>query len=337
MRSRASASVDLLRLLLSYTKGQGLDRRQILSAASFDAELLKDREARIPFKQYQAVWISAAELSRDEDFGLHFGEAARHFPAGHLLNAVMMNSPTVSEALERFFRFHGLMSDAVVPQLKNADEHVRIVVEQTDPGMQLYRHYNEANLCVILTFMRSLSDRQLLPMQVCFTHAAPADPSEHERIFGCELHFGQTTNQLLLERELLDQPLQFADPELLEGVERLAEQRLARSTSKPGWAQKAERSILRSLLDGSKPAVEAVAHDLAVSVRHLQGQLKDEGSTYQQVLDQVRKDLALDYLEQEELSLGEVAFLLGYAEQSAFNHAFKRWTGSTPKQAREKT
>ena len=84
------------------------------------------------------------------------------------------------------------------------------------------------------------------------------------------------------------------------------------------------------ILDGKKPSAEEVAGDLAVGIRYLQGQLKDEGTTYQQVLDGVRKELAMDYLGQGDVSLYEVAFLLGFSEQSTFNHAFKRWTGTTP-------
>ena len=117
----------------------------------------------------------------------------------------------------------------------------------------------------------------------------------------------------------------------------MAQDRLDRCTRPLGWALKTERSILRTLLGGEKPEIESVARDLVVSVRNLQGSLKNEGTTYKHVLDRVRLELAKDYLGQDDLSLCQVAFLLGYAEQSAFNHAFKRWTGSTPMDYRSRS
>jgi AraC-like DNA-binding protein len=335
MESLASVSTDLVRLLLEYAATQGLRAGVLLAGAGLDRSTLEDREARVPFARYQALWLAAAEQSADPDFGLHFGEAARHFPAGHLLGAVMLNSPTVGEALTRFCRLHGLLGDAVAPRLDRGVAPARLVVEPTDPALTLTRHYDEANLTVLLTFTRRLCADQVRPVAAWFAHEPPTDRAELARVFGCPLHFGQRRNELHLDPGLLDTPLRHADPDLLEMVERLAEERLARSTTPPGWTQRAERSILRTLLTGeSKPTVEAVARELAVSVRHLQGRLKDEDITYQQVLDRVRRELAEDYLRRDDLSLCEVAFLLGYGEQSAFNHAFKRWTGQTPRQFR---
>ncbi len=334
METGASASVDLVNLLLEYTTARGMSTDALIKAAGIDRALLAEREARIQFEQYQKLWHTAVEQSRDPDFGLHFGEAARDFPAGHLLGAVMMNSPTVGEALRRFSRYHGLMSDAVAPRLESSEEHHCISVQQRTPALRLDRHYNEANLCVILTFARKLCRQPMRLREVRFTHARPADTKEHNRIFDCPTRFGQQANQMLLDGQMLDWPLRHADPDLLVMVEQMAGERLERSTTAPGWEQRAERSILRTLLEGGKPAIEVVALDLAVGVRHLQLQLKDEGTTYQQVLDRVRRELALDYLERQDLTLCEIAFLLGYSDQSAFNHAFKRWTGQSPKDYR---
>jgi AraC-like DNA-binding protein len=85
-------------------------------------------------------------------------------------------------------------------------------------------------------------------------------------------------------------------------------------------------------MQGEKPIADAVALDLAISTRHLQSKLKAEGTTYRHLLDQVRKELALDYLKRPEMTMFDIAFLLGFSEQSTFNHAFKRWTGSSPKE-----
>jgi AraC-like DNA-binding protein len=305
-------------------------------SAGIDAGILENRELRIPFGQVQALLQHAADACGDPDLGLHFGEMSRSFPPGHLLNAVMTNSPDVAGALERFFRFHGLMSDAVIPRLERSGEHADIVIEPAQPGFVIGRHYLDTSLAACAGFLEKLGGKRIRPVEVRFAYETPVDTTGHRRIFSCPLRFREPVSQLRFESRFLDRPLPHADRELLISLEQMAEERLARSAAPPGWAVKTRRSILRTLLGGDRPAVETVARDLAVSVRHLQGQLKAEETTYKQVLDTVRLDLARDYLERDDLSLCEVAFLLGYAEQSSFNHAFKRWTGATPMEYRSR-
>ena len=334
MKSGASASSDLLRLLLSYLSSRGLEPRELIQAAGIDAASLADRELRIPFAQFGLILRQAAEACADPDLGLHFGEMARRFPPGHLLYTVMMNSPNVSGALERFFRFHALMSDAVIPRVERSGEHADILIEPAQPGFTIGRPYLDTSLAASMVFLEKLDGRHVRPIEACFAYKAPPDKREHRRLFSCPLRFDQQVSRLRFESGLLDRPLQHADPDLLKSLERIAQKRLARATATPAWVRKTQRSIIRTLLAGDQPAVEAVARDLAVSVRHLQTQLKAEESTYKQVLDTVRLDLAKDYLNKDDLSLCEIAFLLGYTEQSSFNHAFKRWTGTTPMQYR---
>lgn len=335
MGSRPSASIDLVGLLVSYLEKFGFHADEALAEAGLDSALLVKREQRIPFEQYLKIWKSVAEMSGDIDFGLHFGEAASRFPSGHLLNAVMMNSPSVKEALERFFRFHGLMSDAVLPRIQLVEDDAIVTIEQAEPEVRLGRQYNEANLCTILSFIRKLSEFTVKPIEVWFTHSMPSNVAEHKRIFGCPLAFEQAENRLLLSREVLSRQLRHADPELLEMVARVAGARLEKISTSAGWMHKVEKAILSALLDGGKLQADTIAGNLAVSRRLLQRKLQEEGITFQQVLDKVRKEVALDYLEHREASLAEIAFLLGFSEQSAFNHAFKRWTGSTPGEYRK--
>jgi AraC-like DNA-binding protein len=334
MKSTASASGDLLGLLLSYLSSRGLEPREVIQAAGIDAASLTNRELRIPFEQVESLLRQAADACADPDLGLHFGELARRFPSGHLLYVVMMNSPDVAGALERFFRFHALMSDVLIPRLERAGEHAEILIEPAQPGFAIGRPYIDTSLAACAVFLEKLGGKPVRPIEVRFAYPAPADTTEHRRLFACPLRFDQPVSRLRLDSHLLDRSLQHADQELLKSLEQMAQRRLVRTSAPPGWATKTQRSILRTLLGGSRPAVETVARDLAVSVRQLQGRLKAEETTYKQVLDAVRLDLAKDYLQKDELSLCEVSFLLGYAEQSSFNHAFKRWTGVTPMEYR---
>jgi AraC-like DNA-binding protein len=116
-----------------------------------------------------------------------------------------------------------------------------------------------------------------------------------------------------------------ADAPLLDTLARFAEQRLASATEP--WSTRVRDVVLAQ---GGRVSLARVAKSMALSPRTLQSRLDGEGTSCKQILDDVRKELALGYLERDDLSLSEIAFLLGYSEQSAFNHAFKRWTGHSP-------
>jgi AraC-like DNA-binding protein len=123
----------------------------------------------------------------------------------------------------------------------------------------------------------------------------------------------------------------------LVSLEPLAQRLLEGLYPPDSWTDRVVRLLGGMLVAGSRPSLDAVARELAVSPRSLQKSLKTEGASYQRLLDRVRQEIAIDSLGDPDLSLCDVAFLLGFAEQSAFNHAFKRWTGSSPRQYREKT
>ncbi len=96
------------------------------------------------------------------------------------------------------------------------------------------------------------------------------------------------------------------------------------------WTNRVIAYISREIIQGRKTDIVTVAKELAVSSRSLQAKLQKEGTTFRDCLDQVKKQIALDYLARPDSNLVDVAFLLGYSEQSSFNHAFKRWTGASP-------
>ncbi len=134
----------------------------------------------------------------------------------------------------------------------------------------------------------------------------------------------------MIKEEDLDLPTFLANPTLLERLEGLAQDMLAQVDTKAIWSDQVGRLIGQTLLSGGKPSLNTVAHELAISARHLQNKLRDEGTTYRELLEQLRKETALRHLQAPEASVCEIALLLGFSDQSAFTHAFKRWTGRNP-------
>jgi AraC-like DNA-binding protein len=327
---RLTVSAYLTRSLLGHAAKQGIDSQGICRHAGLPADALDDLEARIPARVFESIWNEVVRRSQDGSFGLHLGAGGELFKDGYVLRTVMLNCPTLGDGIDRFCRYHGLLADFVNPKLDCEGERAKIVLQPVRAEVALDRHHAEAVLAAIASLLRSLVEGGVSLVQVWFGHPQPGAADELQRFFGCPLRFRAPLNALVFAREDLARPLAMADPELLATLEELVQTRLARLQATGRWAAKVRAWFGRALPRGEKPSIASVARELGVSGRLLQSRLKQEGTSYQKLLDQVREDLAIGYLKKGDVTLCELAFLLGYSEQSAFNHAFKRWTGSTP-------
>ncbi|HMB22349.1 MAG: AraC family transcriptional regulator [Chloroflexota bacterium] len=327
-RSKVTASVDLLNILLHFASSRGLDMGKIKAAT--EQALEKRSDSRIPIKQLDAVWKEIVRQSDDPNFGLHLGEAADQQTSGGILFSVMMNCATVGNALEKQIRYHALSTDLIQLRLQEQGKYVRYIWEEMDSEIELDRHYIETVFCGVVFPLRRLTQNKVRPVEIHFKYPKPADISEHQRIFDCSLRFDCLQNELILPCADLAQPIFLANPQLLDQLEAFAQEMLIRLYPPDTWSDRVGHSINKSLLRGEKPALDSVAYELALSPRQLQNKLRQEGTTYQVLLDQIRRETALKYLNESDITICDIAFLLGFSEQSAFNHAFKRWTGANP-------
>ncbi len=331
--SDGTVSTDLVRILLGgapLAQGAVAD---ILEQAGIDPSLLGRSHERIPVQQLVIIWTELERAADDPNLGLHLGELRHGLPTGHVLFSVMLNSPSLGQALERYCRYHDIMGDFVKPALVVRGA-TTIMGLSTRAEAVLHRQHVECIFSLLATILSHLSGAPFKG-EVRFAHGRPADISEHLRVFGPSVCFDQPNNELALESAYLDQPIAAADEELLRVVERYAQRLLGRIQPATEWSSKVAELLSRNLCDG-RLSLPRVARLLGLGQRSLQGRLKEEGTTYQAVLDNVRRQLAQAYLEEDALSLAEIAFLLGFADQSAFNHAFRRWTGDSPIRFRER-
>lgn len=331
----STASIDLTGMLLRYASRIGLEIQEICEGIAFDPSSLAEPGTRVSVEKFNALWEAVVLRSGDKDFGLHFGEAAQEFFGGHVLFSVMMNCPTVGDALEKFFRYHSLMADIHEMRINRKGTYASVRLEALQPGVRLHRHHSEAVLSIVVTVLRRLSETGIDPAEVRFAHPEPEDVTEHKRIFRSPLLFRQPGNQMLIKTKDLALPIFLADPDLLEALERFAHERVAELYGRDGWADRVTQAIDKMLSRGERPGIEPTAKGLAVSPRQLQSMLKAEGVTYQQLLDRIRQEMAVRYLRKPEVTICDIAFLLGFSEQSAFNHAFRRWTGKSPGEYRK--
>jgi AraC-like DNA-binding protein len=331
--SDGTISTDMVRILLGGALLAKSELAEILRLAGIEASQLNRPQNRISTRQLGVLWTEMERASGDPNLGLHLGELRDGLPSGHVLFSAMLNSSTLGHALARYCRYHDIMADFVQPQL-TARGSTTVLSIAARGRVSLHRQHVECIFCLLVSMLHHLS--AVRPnVRVRFAHRRPDDISEHLRIFGPAVQFGQRSNELVFERRFLERPIASADEELLAVLERYAERLLRKIRLAATWSGRVADLLGRTLCDGT-PRLAEVARALAISQRGLQGKLKDEGTTYQAVLDNVRQELATAYLEDDRLSLAEIAFLLGFADQSAFNHAFRRWTGDSPLRHRER-
>lgn len=318
-----TASVAYLRALLDYTQARDLPVERLLSGQLIE---LQDKDARLTEAACAGLFDRAATLLADDALGLHVGETIR---PGHygVLGYLAMNCATLGEALARLNRYQALVLDIGPMQVSSVTDALRL--SWNPDSVQPYRQLAEFNLCGLVTFARWISGRDDRPRRIEFNYPAPADQAEHERVFGCELLFERPCYAITLPVEWLSRPLAQPDPAMRTLMLRLAEKQMLGLARSDDPLARARGLIAQQLSEGDLTLAQ-LARQLDMNPRTLQRRLKDEGLGYTQLVDSVRHQLAERYLADPELDLNDLAYLLGFSEQSAFQRAFKRWKGQSP-------
>jgi AraC-like DNA-binding protein len=237
----------------------------------------------------------------------------------------------LAEALARLERYHASVYDVNPVQVRVHPDRVVLSwgTDRGRPGALV----DETAIASLVQLARDMTGRFLAVSRVAFVNPAPADLTPYTDFFGGEVLFDQPATEVHLQHEQLQLPLRRSDPALLALLDTQAEQLLAQVAALPAEVE-AWRRRLVPLIREARPTLAALADTLHMSARTLQRRLSDQGLSFQQLLDDTRRHLAEGHLAEARLDLAEIALLLGYSEQSAFQRAFKQWTGSTPAQWR---
>jgi AraC-like DNA-binding protein len=321
------------RALIQACERLGVDTESLLRTVGIDRQRLEDPDARLLSSEVGALWAKAYELSGDPVLSLHAAEAC---PLGayKVIDFMASCARTVGEAFGCAARYFKLVNTAVRLSIDEAGEPVTFDVagEGTGPA-GVSRAYAEYCFAAFVLHVRAATGVEFAVQRVTFSHLRPPDVSEHERIFGCPVRFGEERNRLHLDRAAWDAPAAGGHQGVLGVLIEHADLLLSRLPSGPGLVERARRAV-GERLRGGDPSLESVARELGMSERSLQRHLREHGYTFNALADEVREGMARLYLEQPDMALAEIGYLLGFADQSTFHRAFKRWTGRTPKQAR---
>jgi len=314
------------RVFLTGLAGLGYDKTALLSAAGVTAAQMEDPDGRVPCMSIPALIGQAMRTRPTTNLGI---KVAAQTPIGafQLLDYLIVTCQNVSQGIRQLARYLRLSEAPFSVEIHDDEDPVRIVYVGIQDSFTA-----EFEIALAIFHLRREAESRLQPEYACFTHT-PDDLNEAEQLLGCPMRTQRPWLGLALSRQSWELPLRRRDAVLQSLLLRNADE-IADRLPKPNDVVSDLRRILLSRLAQGDSNIESVARSMGTSVRSLQRRLTYRGSSYQDVLDSIRREAAGQYLSDRALSISEVGYLLGYSEPAAFHRAFKRWHGSTPHEFR---
>jgi len=344
MASGATAATELLNPFLRLVRAQGrvAERRlleragPLLASVGVDQDALSRPNARIPHAAVMALLRVVVEVLDDPAAGLHAGIGAQADDFG-LYEYVVRSAPTLGLSVRCSERYLALLHEGAELELA-VDGERALLVYRLSRGLTAPSGVHEFVISALLAGTKRYLGPRALPSELRFEHAAPPYRAELERAVGTVVRFEQSHTALVFPAAALDLPMAHADAGLHATLCRYADQLLAQlSTHKP--VAHRVRSLLRErIVEGehAQATLPSVASALRTSARSLRRKLEHEGTSHSDLVDDVRRELAIGFLAQAELDLSQIAFRLGFAYSPAFHRAFRRWYGMGPSDYRRR-
>lgn len=327
-----AASVALA--LIDYAVTRGVNRNELLGASGLSANQLTDRDARLPLVRYAAAMRAAKSLSGDEAFALHFGEAV-DLADMSVVGLLGRSAQTASDGLGLINRYSRLVIDVACPgqdRFEFRRDGGLLWTIDTRENASSFPELTESTFARIVAMARRQVGGNAIKA-VHVTHASPPHASEYAQVFRAPVTFASDRNALLFDHTWEHQPIKlqprYAMNLLAPHAETLLE-KLDTSASMHGRVE----SVLLPILHTRESRREVVATKLGMSAATLRRRLKSEDTTFEAIIDDLRRKMAIYYLSSKHLSVGETAYLVGFSDVASLSRAVRRWTGRTPGELR---
>ena len=325
--------------IIRFGAQQGVDSSELLSLVNRNFTELDDEDLRFESAVYNRVLEKALDLSGDPYFGLHLGEYLSLSAAG-LISQIVQTSRTIREALDHLVAFANLGCRSLPFSLERLDGDWILAVHPAEiwwhQSPASVRHTIDAVLVFTIREYHNLTLQQRHPLAVHLSYERPEKFMAYEKVFGSPVRFAMPFSGVVIGDQQMDQKIITSDYRLLQVLVQHAQTRLAQWNRQLDFFTLVRNSIV-NMVKPQFPTIEQVAANLNISVRTLQRRLKAEGYTFKTVVEELKKQFALDYLTEDRLSVKEIAHLLDYADASAFIRSFKRWQGMTPLEFRARS
>lgn len=332
-----SVSASYAKTLIDFAAVKGADRAALHQRAEIDPEALQDPDGRIPFGKLRALMTAAKDLCRDPAFALLFGADPILYETT-IVGLIIRSCETMGEAIREFSRYARL-----VIEIDDGSAAERFAVVRSGAGIWLedrrgdaagFPELTEATFArLICDSLRMFAGRPNFFKAVEVAHAAPAHSADYERILQAPVAFSAGRNAVLVDAAWFDEKPPTANRYSFGVFSRHAEALLAQLEGAKSVRGAVEKHLITTLHKGDV-AMPAVAARLNMSAPTLYRRLREEGVTFDAVLDDLRFKMAAHYLNQKNVSVSEAAYLVGFSDAASLSRAYKRWTGSAPRSAR---
>ena len=321
----------MTRLAYARAKAAGIALDPLLKQAGLAHHQIKDPRSAIKVRD-QVNFLNIAAVALEDDLlGFHLAQTVDLRQLGPLYY-VLASSETLIDALQRAARYSSIVNEGI--SLKCIDgKSVGISFHCVGIGRHLDTHQIECSMTALVRICRQLTGLRLLPNRVRLMHHRTRN-AEFAKFFGNDIEFGATADDITFSNNIRQSPVVSADPYLNELLISYCEEAISyRPKTRASFRSRVE-NVIATLLPHGKAHASEIARELGVSQRTFARRLSEEGLTFSELLDNLRSDLANRHLADRDLAISQIAWLLGYSDVGAFSHAFKRWTGKTPGQAR---
>ncbi|NVK40058.1 MAG: AraC family transcriptional regulator [Oceanospirillaceae bacterium] len=311
----------------------GLDTEAIFKACRINLSQALDSNARFPVVPISQVLQAAADASGDANFGLMVAKYIRP-TSWHALGISIWASACMKESFERLVRYQRMFNTAIEIQMVQGDSSTEVSMRFKDAYAPVLGDIDmDAIMATALLTCRHVAEGQFRPLGVTLCRPSPVNPEGFERLFRCPVEFASDSNRILMKNDDLERPLPTRNAELAMLNDRLIQEYLTR-LDRHDIVNQVYLKLMETLGNGI-PDQQQVARSLHLSQRNMQRKLQLAGTSYQEILDQLRQELAPQYLQQSHLSINEISYRLGFSRVGSFTRAFKRWSGHSPNQYRD--
>lgn len=308
----------------------GIDLGPVMKEFDISEELRHKPGARLPVDTFDALWDIALKKSGDSTLGIKVGRratASSYYVLGHSWHA----SNSLGEAIERLVRYDGIIDTSEADlRFEKQGELYRLSEGYADPDLKPPPYSVDAEIAGLLMLCESVAGEPVYPVKVELMEESSPHPDAHQELFNAPVTYGAKEYALYFKAEDIERPLETAIPALAEASDNIADRYLDSLDKSKVAAQ--VRQLLIQMLPAGAADQENIASKMYRSSSTLQRQLTAEGTSYRDVLESTRSKLAQEYLKVGEHTHAQIAYLLGFSDQSNFARAFKRWTGQSPGQ-----
>lgn len=301
-----------------------VDPAQVFRAAGINPEPYRDPDSRLRAPAIRKLWEQCVKLTNNPCFAFEVGMATH--PANlHAVGYAWLASRNVREALQRLVRYHRLLSTAMALSIEETESELALVIV---PSKGWPQEGVDAVTAGIVAMCREISYEEFKPLRMEMTRPAPPCAKQLAKYFACPMRYGAERTCIVFRRDQTEKFLPRQNPALARANDEVALRYIAQMDRSDVLSR--SKLAMMEMLHNGEPSRKALAERLHMSERTLARRLRDRGMSFRGLLDGVRKELGIGYMEELRHAVTDVAYLLGFSDQSNFARSFRRWTGRTP-------